>query len=140
MKIMSALFVLKGQLLRKAGWMTRYHQNKLKLNLCQGAVILLCLLIIMVAAAQIYNMLMEYKGDVTVKVDRIAASAASVITMAGTKVLMSPMSSLMIHNPMATAFRDTEEMQKAISMLSEIKKSILNAYQLKTVLSRAKIS
>lgn len=102
--------------------------------------ILLCLLIIMVAAAQIYNMLMEYKGDVTVKVDRIAASAASVITMAGTKVLMSPMSSLMIHNPMATAFRDTEEMQKAISMLSEIKKSILNAYQLKTVLSRAKIS
>ena len=39
-----------------------------------------------VAAAQIYNMLMDYKGDVTVKIDGIAASAASVIAMAGTKV------------------------------------------------------
>ena len=43
-----------------------------------------------VAAAQIYNMLMDYKGSVTVKIDGIAASAASVIAMAGTKVLMSP--------------------------------------------------
>ena len=52
-----------------------------------------------VAAAQIYNMLMDYKGDVTVKIDGIAASAASVIAMAGTKVLVSPVSMLMIHNP-----------------------------------------
>ena len=48
-----------------------------------------------VAAAQIYNMLMDYKGDVTVKIDGIAASAASVIAMAGTKVLVSPVSMLM---------------------------------------------
>ena len=47
-----------------------------------------------VAAAQIYNMLMDYKGDVTVKIDGIAASAASVIAMAGTKVLVSPVSIL----------------------------------------------
>ena len=39
------------------------------------------------AAAQIYNMLMDYKGNVTVKIDGLAASAASVIAMAGTKVL-----------------------------------------------------
>lgn len=57
-----------------------------------------------IAAAQIYNMLMDYKGDVTVKIDGIAASAASVIAMAGTKVLMSPVSMLMIHNPMTIAF------------------------------------
>ena len=93
-----------------------------------------------IAAAQIYNMLMEYKGNVTVKIDGIAASAASVIAMAGTQVLVSPLSQIMIHNPMAAAFGDTEEMQKAISMLSEIKESIINAYQLKTGLSRAKIS
>jgi len=43
-----------------------------------------------VAAAQIYNMLMDYPHDVTVKIDGIAASAASVIAMAGTKVLVSP--------------------------------------------------
>ena len=49
-----------------------------------------------VAAAQIYNMLMNYKGNITVKIDGIAASAASVIAMAGSKVLMSPVSMLMI--------------------------------------------
>ncbi len=92
------------------------------------------------AAAQIYNMLIEYKGNVTVKIDGIAASAASVIAMAGTKVLVSPVSQIMIHNPMTAAFGNTQDMQKAISMLSEIKKSIINAYQLKTGLSRAKIS
>ena len=59
-----------------------------------------------VAAAQIYNMMMEYPGNVTVKIDGIAASAASVIAMAGTKVLVSPVSMLMIHNPMTAAMLD----------------------------------
>ncbi|MCX4325521.1 MAG: ATP-dependent Clp protease proteolytic subunit, partial [Lachnospiraceae bacterium] len=49
-----------------------------------------------VAAAQIYNMLSNYKGKVTVKIDGIAASAASVIAMAGDTVLVSPVSMLMI--------------------------------------------
>ena len=93
-----------------------------------------------IAAAQIYNMLMDYKGNVTVKIDGIAASAASVIAMAGTKVIMSPVSMLMIHNPMTMAMGDTKEMEKAISMLSEIKESIINAYELKTGMSRAKIA
>ena len=92
------------------------------------------------AAAQIYNMLMEYPGSVTVKIDGIAASAASVIAMAGTKVMMSPVSMLMIHNPMTMAFGNTAEMQKAIDMLGEVKESIINAYELKTSLSRAKLS
>ena len=92
------------------------------------------------AAAQIYNMLMEYKGSVTVKIDGIAASAASVVAMAGTKVLVSPVSQIMIHNPMTAVFGDTQEMQKAISMLGEIKESIINAYEIKTGLSRARIS
>ena len=93
-----------------------------------------------VAAAQIYNMLMDYKGSVTVKIDGIAASAASVIAMAGTKVLMSPVSTMMIHNPMTVAFGDSDEMQKAIEMLHEVKESIINAYEIKTGLSRAKLS
>ena len=59
-----------------------------------------------VAAAQIYNMLMDYKGNVTVKIDGIDASAASVIAMAGTKVLMSPVPMMMIRNPMTVAFGD----------------------------------
>lgn len=93
-----------------------------------------------VAAAQIYNMLIDYKGDVIVKIDGIAASAASVIAMAGTKVLMSPVSMLMIHNPMTIAFGNKGEMEKAISMLDEVKESIINAYEIKTGLSRAKLS
>ena len=93
-----------------------------------------------VAAAQIYNMLMDYHGDVTVKIDGIAASAASVIAMAGTKVLMSPTALMMIHNPLTVAIGDSEEMQKAIDMLSEVKESIINAYEIKTGLSRAKLS
>ena len=92
------------------------------------------------AAAQIYNMLTDYKGNVTVKIDGIAASAASVIAMAGTKVLVSPVSMLMIHNPATVAFGDSSEMQKAISMLDEVKESIINAYEIKTGMSRSKLS
>ena len=93
-----------------------------------------------VAAAQIYNMLMDYKGNVTVKIDGIAASAASVIAMAGTEVLMSPVSMLMIHNPMTVAMGDAAEMEKAIDMLASVKESIINAYEIKTGMSRAKRS
>ncbi len=93
-----------------------------------------------VAAAQIYNMLMDYPGDVTVKVDGIAASAASVIAMAGTRVLMSPVSTMMIHNPLTVAMGDSEEMRRAIQMLDEVKESIINAYEIKTGLSRTQLS
>ena len=93
-----------------------------------------------VAAAQIYNMLREYEGKVTMKIDGIAASAASVIAMAGDTVLMSPVSMLMIHNPMTIAFGDSVEMQRAIDMLASVKDSIINAYELKTGLSRTKLA
>ena len=93
-----------------------------------------------IAASQIYTMLMEYTGNVTIKIDGIAASAASVIAMAGTSVLMAPTSLMMIHNPMTAAFGSKDEMEKAIEMLEEVKESIINAYELRTGLSRARIS
>ena len=93
-----------------------------------------------IAASQIYTMLMDYRGNITVKIDGIAASAASVIAMAGTEVLMAPTSLMMIHNPMTAAFGSREEMEKAIEMLDEVKESIINAYEIKTNLSRARIS
>ena len=92
------------------------------------------------AAAQIYNMLMDYKGNVTVKIDGLAASAASVIAMAGTEVQMSPVAVMMIHNPATIAIGDSSEMKKAIDMLDEVKESIMNAYEIKTGLSRSRIS
>ena len=93
-----------------------------------------------IAASRIYSMLMDYRGDVTVKIDGIAASAASVIAMAGTKVLMAPTALMMIHNPATAAFGDHVDMQKAIEMLDEVKESILNAYEIKTNMSRTKLS
>src|SRR6056297_1840888 len=93
-----------------------------------------------IAASQIYSMLMDYKGSVTIKIDGIAASAASVIAMAGTTVLMAPTALMMVHNPLTVAIGDSEEMKKAIAMLSEVKESIINAYEIKTGQSRAKLS
>lgn len=93
-----------------------------------------------VAASQIYAMLMDYPGNVTVKIDGIAASAASVIAMAGTTVLMAPTAMMMIHNPATIAMGDHEDMRKAIEMLDEVKESIINAYEIRTGLSRTRIS
>ncbi len=93
-----------------------------------------------IAASQIYTMLMDYKNDVTVKIDGIAASAASVIAMAGTKVYMAPTALMMIHNPMTMAYGNYQDMEKAIDMLNEVKESILNAYEIRTGMSRAKLS
>ena len=93
-----------------------------------------------IAASQIYTMLMDYKGDITVKIDGIAASAASVIAMAGTKVLMAPTAMMMIHNPATIAFGDHVDMAKAIGMLDEVKESIINAYEIKTSLPRKQLS
>ena len=92
------------------------------------------------AASQIYTMLMEYPHDVTVQIDGMAASAASVIAMAGTRVQMSPTSMMMIHNPFTMAMGDSEEMRKAIQLLDEVKESIINAYEIKTGQSRTKLS
>ena len=92
------------------------------------------------AAAQIYNMLMEYSGPVDVHIDGIAASAASVIAMAGNHVAISPVGMMMIHNPATVSIGDEREMKKAMDMLSEVKESIINAYEIKTGLPRKQLS
>ena len=93
-----------------------------------------------VAASQIYAMLMDFPHDVTVKIDGIAASAASVIAMAGTKVLMAPTALMMVHNPATLAMGDHRDMEKAIDMLASVKESIINAYEIKTGLPRKELS
>ena len=92
------------------------------------------------AAAEIYTALKEHPGKITVKVDAIAASAASVIAMAGDAVLMSPVAMLMIHNPATEIFGQVADLEKAIDTLGEVKESLINAYQAKTGLPRAQIS
>lgn len=93
-----------------------------------------------VAASRIYTMLMNYPDDVNVKIDGIAASAASVIAMAGTKVSMAPTAMIMIHNPLTIVGGQKEDLDQAAQMLAETKGSIINAYELKTNLPREKIS
>lgn len=92
------------------------------------------------AAAEIYTMLKDYKGRITVKIDAIAASAASVVAMAGDVVQMSPVAMLMIHDPSTVAMGNTKDMEKAIEVLNEVKESIINAYASKSGLSHARIA
>jgi len=92
------------------------------------------------AAAEIYTMLKEYAGKVTVRIASLAASAASVIAMAGEKIQMSPTALMMIHDPSTIAMGNAADMQKAIDTLNEVKESIINAYTNKTHMRRSKIA
>ena len=92
------------------------------------------------AASQIYTMLREYDGKVTVKIDGLAASAASVIAMAGDEIILSPVAMMMIHNPATAIFGEAADLQTAIKMLSEVKESLINAYEQRTGLPPSKIS
>ena len=92
------------------------------------------------AAAQIYNALRDYRGKVTVKIDALAASAASVVAMAGDVIEISPVGLIMIHNPFSYTEGDAAEMRAAAYMLDEVKETAINAYELKTKLPRKKLA
>ena len=91
------------------------------------------------AGAGIYNALKEYKGKITMKVEK-AMSIASVIAMAGDELLMSPVGLMMIHNPITNTAGYASDLRKTADVLDAVKEIIVNAYQLKTKLSRNKIS
>lgn len=92
------------------------------------------------AASSIYAALKDHKGGVTVKITGVAASAASVIAMAGDKVLMAKTAIMMIHNPLVYTYGDHNDHAKSIEVLEKVKESIINAYEAKTGLSREEIS
>ncbi len=92
------------------------------------------------AAAELYNMLKEYPGKVRVEIDSLAASAASVVAMAGDEVCISPLGIVMIHNPATIAIGEERDLKAAVELLQEVKESIMNAYAKKTKLSRTKLS
>ena len=92
------------------------------------------------AASRIYTALMEHKGQITVKVDGVAVSAASVIAMAGGEILMSPTAIMMIHNPWMGMQGESKDLRHGADVLDEVKETIINAYQVKTGRSRNKIA
>lgn len=93
-----------------------------------------------IAASAIYTMISEYKGQKTVKISSIAASAASIIAMAGDKILMSPTAFLMIHDPSTAVRGNITEVKQTLDSLKVVKEAIINAYERKSNLSREKIS
>ncbi|BAQ11455.1 phage protein [Bacillus sp. OxB-1] len=84
------------------------------------------------AASEIYTELRKFKGNVNVEVVGLAASAASVVAMAGTIVKMSPTASFMIHNASAIAQGDYREMDATSDLLQKVNKSIMSTYSAKT--------
>lgn len=86
------------------------------------------------AASEIYTELMDYEGEIKSRIVGVAASAASVIAMAGS-VEMSPTAQMMIHNAWTVAMGDRNDMQGVSDFLKTVDKSIANAYEKKTGLS-----
>ena len=84
------------------------------------------------AGSEIYTALKSYKGNVTVKIVGLAASAASVVAMAGKKILMSPTAQMMIHNVSSCAAGDYREMEHTAEILKSANDTIANAYRIKT--------
>lgn len=92
------------------------------------------------AGAEIYSALREHsmngKGRIKVIITALAASAASVIAMAGDEILISPVAYMMIHNPWSFAIGDAKEMRKTAKTLDEITEGLISAYQRRTGKSR----
>ncbi len=84
------------------------------------------------AGSEIYFLLKDYKGKVTVKIAGMAASAASVIAMAGDHIIIVPTAQMMIHNVSSIAVGDYQTMLHESDVLKEMNRSIANAYILKT--------
>lgn len=85
-----------------------------------------------VAGSLIYSMLREHGGKITVRIDGLAASAASVVAMAGDRVEMAPTAYMMIHNAATIAMGNVKDMQQAAEMLAEVDRGIRTAYAIKT--------
>lgn len=91
------------------------------------------------AGSEIYTALKSYTGNVTVKIVGLAASAASVITMAGKKVLMSPTAQMMIHNSSAWTGGDRHDLESGAQMLRSADSTIASAYRLKSGMTQEEL-
>ncbi len=92
------------------------------------------------AATRMYDLLRDYAGTVNVVVSGVAASAASVLAMAGDRVEMTPGSLMMLHNPSCVAWGEERDLEEAIGLLRATKDSILNIYARKTDLGRKELA
>ncbi|MBU5672636.1 head maturation protease, ClpP-related [Paenibacillus brevis] len=91
------------------------------------------------SGSEIHTALKEYPGFVTVKIPSIAGSAASVIAMAGDKILIAPTAQIMIHNSATWTDGNKEDHQQTMQMLQSVDEAMVNAYESKTGKSREEI-
>lgn len=91
-------------------------------------------------AATIYNLLAQHKGDVTVNILGLAASAASVIAMAGDTINISKIGFLMIHNAWSIVMGNKDDLREAADILELFDKSILAAYASRASIDENKIA
>jgi ATP-dependent Clp endopeptidase proteolytic subunit ClpP len=91
------------------------------------------------AGQAIHSQLKRHKAQVNVYIDGIAASAASIIAMAGDKVIMPKNAMLMIHNPWTFAYGYSSDLRKTADMLDKIRDTLVNVYEDKTGLEQDKI-
>lgn len=91
------------------------------------------------AGSEIYTALKSYQGNVTVKIVGLAASAASVIAMAGKKIVMSPTAQMMIHNVSSRASGDYRDMEHTADILRNANETIANAYRIKSGMNQEEL-
>lgn len=91
------------------------------------------------AASEIYTMLKNFNGKVVVNIQGLAASAASVIAMAGDQVNMSPTAQMMIHKAWTVTMGNSDDLEHDSKMMDSTDQSIANAYEAKTGLDRNEI-
>ncbi|MBQ9526523.1 MAG: Clp protease ClpP [Fretibacterium sp.] len=90
-------------------------------------------------AQAMYSYLRSHPANVTVRVDGLAASAASLVAMAGDKVIMPANALMMIHNPAGLAMGEAEDMRETADILDKVRDSIAAAYVQKTGMEREKV-
>lgn len=89
--------------------------------------------------AAIYNILKQHKATKTVFIDGLAASMASVVAMAGDRIVMPENAMMMIHNPSTFAAGDSKDMRKTAEMLDKIRDTLVSAYAAKSGLAESEI-
>lgn len=87
----------------------------------------------------IYNRLKQHPANVTVYIDGLAASIASIIALAGDEVILGEGALLMIHKPMSGVWGNSTEMEEMISRLDDVEEQLVGIYRRKTGLDRSEI-
>ncbi|MFD2385013.1 head maturation protease, ClpP-related [Paenibacillus xanthanilyticus] len=84
------------------------------------------------AGLAIYQYLKDHSAKVTVRVDGLAASAASIIAMAGDNIIMGTGAMIMIHNPWTIAMGEAKDFRETADVLDKIAESLISVYQERT--------